>query len=102
MFFLQPEYRKLVRGLTPSVVSDHIWAKCWQQRSPIEQHLLDCDSPISEAEAQAVLAGYLQDPKLLPELRFWVANQGVALKVIGNYKPIVRDMLARRTTQAVP
>jgi len=95
LFALQPEYRKIVRGLTPLAVADHIWAKCWKQPIPGEQYLLDCDSPISEAQAQAVLAGYPQDPSLLPELRFWVANQGVALNAIGNYKPILRDMLAR-------
>lgn len=94
LFMLQPEYRRLVRGLTPSVVADHIWAKCWQQPKPSEQYLIDCESPISEAEAQAVLDAYLKDPKLLPELRFWVANQGVAITAIGNYKPYLRDMQA--------
>jgi hypothetical protein len=95
LFMLQPEYRKIVRGLTPSVVADHIWTKCWQQPKPSEQYLLDCDSPVSEAEAQAVLDGYMKDPALLQELRFWVANQGVALSVIQNYNPLLRDMLAR-------
>ena len=102
LFYLQPEYRKLVRGLTPSVVADHVWAKCWQQRTPTEQRLLDCDSPISEQDAQAVLAGYVQDPELVKELRFWVANQGVALKVIGNYRPILQDMLARGKPGVAP
>ena len=100
LFYLQPEYRKLVRGLTPSVVADHIWAKCWQQPNPTEQRLLDCDAPISETEAQAVLAGYLEAPELLPELRFWVANQGVALNVIANYKTSLRAMLAREDAEA--
>ncbi len=93
LFAMQPEYRKIVRELTLSAVAAHIWAKCLQQPSPTEQHLLDCAPPVFEAEAQAVLAGYMADPKLHPELRFWVANQGVALNVIGNYKPILRDML---------
>ena len=99
LFMMQPEYRRIVRGLTPSVVADHIWAKCWQQPRPAEQYLLDCDAPISEVEAQAVLAGYMKDPELLKELRFWVANQGVAVAAIGNYKPILRDMLARETSE---
>lgn len=99
LFYLQPEYRKIVRGLTPSVVADHIWARCWEQPNPIEQHLLDCDSPIPEAAAHAVLAGYLEDPDLLSELRFWVANQGVALKVIANYRPVLAEILARPTAQ---
>jgi len=95
IFYLQPEYRRIVRGLTPSVVADHIWANCWRQPTPTEQYLLDCDSPISEAAAEAVLAGYQADPKLLPELRFWLANQGVALNVIGNYRTSLDAMLAR-------
>ena len=102
LFMLQPEYRKIVRGLTPSVVADHIWAKCWQQPRPSEQYLFDCDSPVSEAQAQAVLDGYLKDPNLLPELRFWVANQGVAISVIGNYKPLLMDMLAREKSGPIP
>ncbi len=101
LFMLQPEYRKIVRGQTPSVIADHIWAKCWQQPRPSEQYLLDCDSPISEAQAQAVLDGYLEKPNLLPELRFWVANQGVALNSIEKYKPVLRDMLARGTSEPV-
>lgn len=95
LFMLQPEYRKIVRGLTPSVVSDHIWAHCWKQPNPGEQYLPACDAPISEAQAQAVLDSYMEDPNLLKELRFWVANQGVALGVLANYEPLVRDMLAR-------
>jgi hypothetical protein len=88
-----PEYRKIVRGLTPSVVSRHIWSKCWEQPSVKEQRLLDCESPISEAEAQAVLDRYVADPQLLSELRFWVANQGVAMQVIGNAQRDVQEML---------
>ena len=102
LFAFQPEYRKLVRGLTPSVVANHIWAKCCEQPHPAEQTLFDCESPISEAEAQAVLAGYLAEPKLLPELRFWVANQGVAREVIANYPPVIRDMLALSQENAAP
>jgi hypothetical protein len=39
---------------------------------------------------------------LLSELRFWVANQGVALTVIGNYKTSLRAMLARQPAGAAP
>ena len=100
LFAMQTEYRKIVRGVTPSVVADHVWATCWQAPKPSEQYLLDCDSPISEAEAQAVLDGYLITPNLLPELRFWVANQSVAINAIGNYKPVLRDMLAREKLES--
>ena len=100
VFAVMPEYRKRVRGLTPSVVADHIWANCWAQPSQYEQVLLACDAPMSEADAQAVLDGYLADPALLPELRFWVASQGVAIAVIGNSKRELDEMLAR--WEAVP
>ena len=101
LFNMQPEYRKIVRGLTPQVVSDHVWAKCWRQPNLAEQYLLDCDSPITEAQAQAILDGYMHDKDLLPELRFWVANQGVALHVMENYEPTLTAMLARDESEAV-
>lgn len=100
LFKLQPEYRKIVRGLTPSVVADHIWANCWRQPNVGEQYLLDCASPISEAQAQAILDGYMKDPQLLPELRFWVANQGVALNASANFKRTLGGMLARSRSRS--
>ena len=92
---LQPEYRKIVRGITPVVVSNQVWTKCWQLPNSYEQVLLDCESPMSEAEAQSVLAGYLKDPNLLSELRYWNSNQGVAVKLIANNKAAVIAMLER-------
>ena len=102
LFYLQPEYRKLVRGLTPSIVADHIWANCWKQPSPTEQELIDCDAPISESDARTVLDGYVKDPRLLAELRFWVASQGVAINVIGNYTASIEGMLARGDAESAP
>jgi hypothetical protein len=90
-----PEYRKIVRGMSPSVVSNQIWAKCHYQPNYGEQFLPDCESPMSEAEAQAVLDAFTRDPKLLSELRFWVTNQEVASKVIANNKDSVSAMLKR-------
>ena len=92
----QPEYRKTVRGLTPSVASKQIWSRCWKQTKADEQFLLpDCPSPMPEAEAQKVLDAYLKDPQLLSELRFWIANQGVAITVIATNKFSVETMLER-------
>ena len=102
LFKLQPEYRKTVRGLTPSVVADQIWAKCWSQPATSEQYLLDCGSPVTEAEAQAILDGYLKDPELLPELRFWVANQVVALNAASNFKRSLRAMIVHRPARTAP
>ena len=36
------------------------------------------------------------------ELRFWVANQGVTLNVIGNYKVTLNAMLARQPVRGAP
>ncbi|MCX7041399.1 MAG: hypothetical protein NT117_01650 [Gammaproteobacteria bacterium] len=102
LFKLQPKYREIVRGLTPSVAADYIWAKCWRQPEVGEQYLIDCDSPITEAEAQAILEGYLKDPNLLTELRFWVANQGVTLSASANFKRSLNAMLVRRQAQEAP
>jgi hypothetical protein len=92
---MQPEYRKIVRGLTPVVVSNQVWAKCWKLPNAYEQYLLDCESPMSEADAQIVLDNYLKDPRLLSELRFWNTNQDVAVKLIANNKLAVSAMLKR-------
>ena len=91
----QPEYRKIVRGLTPVVVSNQVWAKCWKLPNAYEQFLLDCESPMSEADAQIVLDNYLKDPKLLSELRFWNSTQSVAVKLIANNKLAVTAILQR-------
>jgi len=90
-----PEYRKMVRGVSPSSVSRQIWSKCYRQPNYSEQYLMDCESPMSEVNAQAILDNYLQDPKLLTELRFWVTNQGVASIVLANNKIAVTAMLKR-------
>ena len=92
----QPDYRKIVRGLTPSVASKQIWSTCWKQTKADAQFLLpNCPSPMSEAEAQKVLDAYMKDQKLLSELRFWMANQGVAMTVIATNKSAVTAMLER-------
>lgn len=97
-----PEYRKMVRGISPSVVSNQIWAKCHHQPNYDEQYLPDCESPMSEAEALAVLDAFTRDPNLLSELRFWVTNQEVASKVIANNKNSVAAMLKRMDESSMP
>jgi len=99
----QPEYRKIVRGLTPSTASKQIWSTCWKQPKADVQFLLpDCPSPMSEAEAQKILDVYMNDSKLLPELRFWIANQGVALQIMATNKVAVAAMLERMKEGRVP
>jgi hypothetical protein len=95
LFRLVPEYRKLVRGLTPSIVSSHVWANCHAEAKMDEQRLIDCESPMPEADARAVLDVYLADPHLLAELRFWITNLEVAERLINVNETAARDLAAR-------
>lgn len=90
-----PEYRKIVRGLTPSVASAQVWAKCHSAPAFDEQYLFDCDSPMPEADAQAVLDRYLTDPHLLPELRYWITNLEVTMILVGLSQEDARELAAR-------
>ena len=86
LFRSEPEYRKLVRGLTPTIASAQIWAHCQRSTGYDDQFLMDCDSPMPEADAQVVLDGYLADPRLLPELRFWITNLEVMTTLINQHQ----------------
>lgn len=85
LFRTEPEYRKLVRGLTPSVAARQVWSACHRGDNG-EQALLDCESPMSEQAAQAVLDGYLADPRLLAELRFWITNLEVMTGLLAHHE----------------
>jgi hypothetical protein len=73
-----PQYRLQVRGLTPYKVQEYVWSHCWRQLQGAEQELIDCPSPITDAEANAILATYRTSPGLLENLRFWRAQMEVS------------------------
>jgi len=84
---LVPEYRTNVRGHTSSRVSRYIWANCFAAATGVQlETLLDCKSPLSEAEAQAVLDSYLAVPDLLPGLRFWMTTQESGVDILGGIR----------------
>lgn len=72
-----PAYREEIRGLTPMRVQRYIWANCHRLLSDDRQELIDCGAPITEAEARAILAGYLNSPEVIKGLRFWMTNLSV-------------------------
>jgi hypothetical protein len=78
-----PVYRVQVRGVTPSKIQDYIWANCFVQLTGVNQKLVDCPSPISEAEAGTVLATYRGTPQLLENLRYWHTWLGVSDLYLG-------------------
>ena len=74
-----PEYRTLVRGYTPTAVSDCIWNSCVPRMGQQDESLdPDCAPPISEVQAQEILDAYVAAPGLLAALWFWITNQMVA------------------------
>jgi len=84
---LVPEYRTNVRGHTPSRVSRYIWTHCFSPSTGAQlETLLDCESPLSDAEAQAVLDSYLALPDLLPDLRFWITTQESGVDILGGIR----------------
>lgn len=95
LFRAEPEYRRLVRGLTPTIASAQVWAKCHRTDESADQFLLDCESPMSEQAAQSVLDVYLADPRLLPELRFWITNLEVMTSLISKHQAAAQKLAAR-------
>ena len=90
-----PEYRIRIRGMTPYAVQEYIWAKCWRQREGADQELIDCASPIPEAEAAALLAGIRSDEPLLRDLRFWRAQMHVSVLIVDDVERQCRELDAR-------
>lgn len=79
-----PAYREQVRGLTPWPVQQYVWSHCVSESSYLEQHLVDCPSPIGDAEAADILARYRQSPSLLANLRSWMSTLRVSELVLAN------------------
>ena len=78
-----PVYRMQVRGLTPTVVQEYIWKHCFRQLEGTNQELINCPSPISEAEAGNILTTYRASQSLLENLRYWNSTLAVSAIVIG-------------------
>lgn len=70
---LIPRYREDVRGMTPWKIQQYIWSNCYGSERAA-QVMKDCESPVSEADALAVVEKYRQSSTLTEELRFWMVN----------------------------
>jgi hypothetical protein len=96
---LIPRYREHVRGLVPWKIQQYIWTHCYGSVGA-GQVLKECDSPVSEAEALAVLEPMRQSPELTAELRFWMVtvNNGLSLMraIQTEAMTLARDVLAER------
>jgi hypothetical protein len=90
-----PVYRMQVRGMTPYSVQEYIWNKCWRQRIGADQELIDCPSPIAEAEAAAIIDNYRSEETLLQNLRFWRTQMHVSVQIINTVERQARDLDGR-------
>jgi hypothetical protein len=89
---LIPRYREHVRGVTPWPVQKYIWSNCYGSVEA-RQVLTGCESPLSEADAQAVLEAYRREPGLTGELRFWMVNLGNGLMLMQNVQAQVNVLV---------
>lgn len=69
-----PAYREEIRGQTPMRVQRYIWANCHRFLSGDRQELINCEAPITEAQARTILASYLDSPEVIKELRHWITH----------------------------
>ena len=90
-----PAYRMQIRGLVPIKVQEHIWTHCFRQLKGTDQRLLACESPIPEAEAEAILQTLRGSESLLQNLRTWVAWLRVSGFVITEAERMARLMEGR-------
>lgn len=84
ILFHHPEYRQEIRGLTPWRVQEYIWSSCFRQHEGATQELIDCKSPLADAEARKLLETYRASPTLLPHLREWMSTMKVSAIVVHN------------------
>jgi hypothetical protein len=90
-----PVYRVQVRGMVPTPVQKYIWTHCFQQLQGTDQRLLDCDAPISEAEATAILQNLRGSESLLQNLRYWNTWLRVSMFVLDDANRNARALAAR-------
>ena len=95
-----PVYREKIRGLTPMRIQRHIWAHCHRFLSGDRQELIDCDAPITEAEARTILASYLESPEAIQGLRFWMTNLGVTAN-LARLNQLEAERLAARVGKEI-
>lgn len=94
-----PAYREEVRGLTPMRVQRHIWAHCHRFLSDDRQVLVDCEAPITEVEARATLASYMESRETIRGLRFWMTDLG-ATSSLARLNKVEAEHLAARVAKA--
>ena len=94
----RPAYREHIRGLLPLHVQVYIWAHCYASDA-FSQRLLDCEAPISQEEAAALVAAISNNDQLMSELRYWMSTMHVA-RIIGSDRAILAQKLRQAVDEA--
>ncbi len=76
---LNPEYRRLVRGLTPYRIGRYIATQCFDM-AVVETKA--CAAPVDEAVAIGVMRKYSDHPHLLAELNFWMDSAHQMVEIL--------------------
>lgn len=90
-----PAYRVQIRSIVPAEVQDYIWAMCFRQLQGVDQELIDCPSPISDAQANTLLAGLRDNQTLQQNLRYWYVWLGVSDKVLDSTDAAAQALSAK-------
>lgn len=77
----RPKYREQVRGIIPVNIQTYIWQYCHTSNGAADQRLLDCDPPMDLTDSGKVLKTLISNQALLANLRYWISNQTVAIKI---------------------
>ena len=77
----RPKYREHVRGVIPLYLQTYIWENCYTSDIKARQAMLDCASPVDEADAARVVNAIRADAALMAELRYWMSTMKVAAQV---------------------
>jgi len=94
ILFHRPEYRQEIRGLTPWRVQEYIWSSCFRQLEGAAQELIDCPSPLTDAEATKLLDAYRAAPTLLPHLRQWMSTMRISAIVVHSMRQDLDRLVA--------
>jgi hypothetical protein len=95
-----PVYREEIRGLTPMRVQRQIWAHCHRFLTNDRQLLIDCGAPISEVDAQRILASYLESRETIKGLRFWMTDLA-ATSNLARLNKLEAEGLAKRVARQI-
>lgn len=74
VFQMIPDYRATVRGMMPWTIQNYIWASCMEAPGLDDYRLLDCESPVTEDQAQALLDQLTDRIEVVEQLRNWLRN----------------------------